>query len=126
MTGISRTERAILGLMLGFLLLSGGHFMLQQRAVVTSGVDTRQPPAASTSVDGGQRGPDSLLEGERINVNTADVYDLQRLPGIGEKRAQDIVSYREANGPFACVEDLCQVTGIGEGTVEKLKDYATV
>ena len=44
-------------------------------------------------------------------------YDLRRLPGIGEKRAQDIVDYREAHGPFQSVDELDNVSGIGPGTV---------
>lgn len=126
MAGISRGEQAILGLTLGFLLLSGGHFASQSRAVVAGAGNAPQPPSVSASTEEEQRYPDSLLEGERIDLNTADVYDLQRLPGIGAKRAEDIIAYREANGPFACVEDLSRVAGIGESTVEKLKDYAAV
>ncbi|MEM5779833.1 MAG: ComEA family DNA-binding protein, partial [Lawsonibacter sp.] len=63
---------------------------------------------------------------EVINLNTADVYDLQRLPGIGEKRAQAIVQYREEHGPFQSVEDLTQVSGIGAGILAGLAEYAAV
>ena len=70
--------------------------------------------------------PDSLLEGERIDLNEADLYDLQRLPGIGEKRARDILAYRQENGPFESVEDLTLVNGIGDGIMEELRDYVTV
>ena len=64
------------------------------------------------------------MEGEVIDLNTADVYELQRLPGIGEKRAQAIVAYREEHGPFQSVEDLTRVSGIGEGILAGLRDYA--
>ena len=70
--------------------------------------------------------PDSLLPGEKINLNTADELELQRLPGIGETRAADIIAYREANGPFETVEALDEVPGIGQGILAGLRDYATV
>lgn len=61
-----------------------------------------------------------------VNINTADSQDLQSLSGIGEKRAADIISYREANGPFQSVEDLTKVSGFGPKTLEKLRDHITV
>lgn len=61
-------------------------------------------------------------DSEKINVNTADATKLQEIPGIGEKRAQDIIDYRESNGPFKHLDDLGQISGIGEKTLEKIKD----
>lgn len=67
-----------------------------------------------------------ILDGERININTASASDLVRLPGIGEKRAEDIILYREEHGPFRIVEELTNVSGIGEKTLLGLIDYITV
>ena len=67
--------------------------------------------------------PDSLIPGERINVNTAPHLDLARLPGIGDTRAQAIVAYREENGPFRSAQELLLVKGIGDATLEKLLPY---
>ena len=67
-----------------------------------------------------------LLEGEIININTAAAADLERLPGIGKQRAQDIVDYRETHGRFGTVEELTNISGIGEGTLQGLIDYVTV
>lgn len=61
-----------------------------------------------------------------IDINTADTTALQTLPGIGETKAAAIIAHREANGPFATVDDLQNVTGIGEKTLEKLKEQITV
>lgn len=54
-----------------------------------------------------------------VNINTADVATLASLNGIGESKAQAIIEYREANGPFASTTDLSNVKGIGARTVEK-------
>ena len=61
-----------------------------------------------------------------ININSADKNELMTLPGIGEKKAEDIIRYREDNGGFKSVEDLMNVDGIKEGTFQKLKDKITI
>ncbi len=61
-----------------------------------------------------------------VNINTADVAALCTLPGIGESRAQDIISYREANGGFQACEDIMKVSGIKTAAYEKIKDKITV
>jgi len=58
----------------------------------------------------------------RVNVNTASADELATLPGIGPSYAKRIVDYREKNGPFKRVEDLLNVQGIGEKTLEKIRD----
>lgn len=59
-------------------------------------------------------------------MNTADVYELDRLPGIGPTKAQAIVDYRTEHGPFQSAEQLLEVSGIGEATLEGLLDYITL
>lgn len=49
-----------------------------------------------------------------VNINTADVAELCRLPGIGEVKAQSIIEYRTENGPFTYPEEIMKVKGIGE------------
>ncbi|MEW6459251.1 MAG: ComEA family DNA-binding protein [Bacillota bacterium] len=61
----------------------------------------------------------------RININTADRAELERLPGIGPSLAERIIRYREQNGPFSSVDDLKNVSGIGEKRLEGLRDMAT-
>ncbi|MFZ4076803.1 MAG: ComEA family DNA-binding protein [Legionellaceae bacterium] len=59
---------------------------------------------------------------EKININTADALSLvHAMKGIGEKRAQAIVDYRTAHGPFKCIDDLSAVKGLGVGFVQKNK-----
>lgn len=57
-----------------------------------------------------------------VNVNTATVEELQKLNGIGVKKAEAIVAYREAHGAFTSAEDLLKVKGIGEGILAKIRD----
>ena len=61
-----------------------------------------------------------------VNVNTANVAELQQLKGIGAKKAADIVAYREANGDFKTVDELTNVKGIGKATLEKLRTEIAV
>lgn len=62
----------------------------------------------------------------KVNINIADIAALDTLPGIGPSKAEAIIEYRETNGPFQTVEDLMNISGIGEKTFEKLKDKVTV
>lgn len=64
--------------------------------------------------------------GSLININTADMAQLDTLPGIGSSLAQRIIQYRETNGPFRDIEDLKDVSGIGDKNFENLKDKITV
>lgn len=63
---------------------------------------------------------------DKVNINQADSADLQTLPGIGPGKADAIIEYRDQNGPFKTIEDLMNVSGIGEKTFEKLKEHIAV
>ena len=62
----------------------------------------------------------------KININTAGKEELLKLPGIGNSKAESIIAYREEHGAFSDVKELMNVSGIGEGIYEKLKDKVTV
>ncbi|MDY0297611.1 MAG: ComEA family DNA-binding protein [Acidobacteriota bacterium] len=68
----------------------------------------------------------STESNSKVNINTADLKQLQTLPRIGEKVAQRIIDYRKKNGPFKRVEDLLKVKGIGEKTFLRFKDRITI
>ena len=65
-------------------------------------------------------------EDGRINLNTATVEELMTLPGIGQSKAESIVSWREENGAFGSVEDIMNITGIKEGVFSRIKDHIKV
>lgn len=61
-----------------------------------------------------------------ININSATLEQLMTLDGIGESKAKAIIEYRETNGPFSKIEDITNVSGIGENVYQKIKDRLTV
>ena len=61
-----------------------------------------------------------------ININTASIEELMSLPGLGEAKAKLIIEYREKNGNYKSIENIKEVSGIGEAIFEKIKDYITV
>jgi len=61
-----------------------------------------------------------------ININTAPISELDKIPGVGPSTAQKIIDYRKANGLFASIEDIKNISGIGEKKFEKIKNYITI
>lgn len=59
---------------------------------------------------------------EMIDINAADLNELQKINGVGPAKAQAIIDYREENGSFKTVDELGEISGFGEKTVEKLRD----
>jgi competence protein ComEA len=68
----------------------------------------------------------SLAMAGQVNINTADVQTLETVKGLGPKKAEAIVEYRKQHGPFKSVEDLTQVPGIKDLTLEKVRSQLTV
>lgn len=65
-------------------------------------------------------------QGEKVNINTADKQELQKLTGIGEKKAEQIIAYRQQKGSFKKIEELKEVSGIGDKTFAAFKDQLTI
>lgn len=62
----------------------------------------------------------------KVNINTAGLAELTTLTGIGEVKGQAIINYRTEHGPFASVDELTNVSGIGDKTLAKIRDQITV
>ena len=63
---------------------------------------------------------------DKININTAGKAELSSLEGIGPQRAEDIINYRQTHGAFSSVEEIMNISGIGEGTFNKIKDHIII
>ena len=111
----------ILALMFGWLVF-GSVQPADTWRVKVERTDRSEPAAAEET----HEKVDSLLEGEKIDLNTASAADLERLPGIGSARAKAIVEYRGEHGSFSSVDELQKVDGIGSGILEKLRPYVAV
>ena len=61
-----------------------------------------------------------------ININSATQSDLEKLPGIGSSTAEKIIDYRTKNGKFKKIEDLMNISGIGESKFNNIKDYISI
>lgn len=72
---------------------------------------------------GGRGSAHKLAPGQTLNINTATEAELVQLPGVGPGLARRIVEYRQANGPFATIDDLQNVSGIGPSKFAKLEEY---
>lgn len=70
------------------------------------------------------KGSNSLPQ--KVDLNRAEAWLLQALPGIGEGKARMIIDYRLRNGPFRSVDDLGKIEGFGKAIVDKVRDYASV
>ena len=99
---------------------------LNLAAPLTDGSQILVPKEGATGVAPGAPPPAEDVPGALVNVNTADAAGLETLPGVGEVIAQAIIDYRTENGPFTTVEELIDVSGIGDATLENIRDLVTV
>lgn len=96
-----------------FLILSFGTSSL---AFAADAAATKAPAAKAEAV----------APHESININTADVQELTKLKGVGEKKAEAIVAWRKENGNFKTVDQLLEVKGIGEATLAANRENISI
>lgn len=120
---LSKGETAILLCAALFIAFTAGWFLRGAGTSEPLQVETeRTLTAAVTALPA----PTPVPSAPPVDLNTATAEELMGLPGIGEKRAADIIADREANGPYTFPEQITRVKGIGEETVAELLEYVTV
>lgn len=92
-----------------------------QRVYIPS-VEEVQTEGSRPDSAGGDVSLSTAASDGRVNLNTAGKEELMTLTGIGERKAEAIIQYRETSGGFGSIEELMQVEGIKEGTFEKIKE----
>ena len=98
-----------------------------EQAVPSPGTAPRWgSPATSPAATRSDAQPQITPPPAKISINRAGLEEFQQLPGIGEKMAQRILYYRYERGGFSSIEDLLNVKGIGQDTLEQIKPYITL
>ena len=136
---IKKDERKIVGIDIKGEVLAEGYYELEYGSRVkdailaaggeTSNADLSTVNLAMTLIDGEEiiipRAEEKIGK-SLINLNTADMYKLCKLDGIGESLATNIINYRSKNGKFKTVDELKKVKGIGSEKFNKIKNKITV
>jgi competence protein ComEA len=131
---MNRREKSVI---LGFLALcaAGLLFMALNRysfyqdfidITPSRNTDQHTYEASATQKGLNTANQDADTQNPRIDINTADLAQLESLPGIGRVTALNIIDYRSKNGPFTEHDELIEVKGIGEKKLEMLKQYVNI
>lgn len=99
---------------------------LQDEMVIYIPKQGEEPPPEAVATQAQPTSTTSQTTTTTVNLNTADETQLMTIPGIGPAKAASIISYRTEQGNFTTIEDVKKISGIGDKTFEKLKDYISV
>jgi competence protein ComEA len=100
----------------------GERIWVPYQSQITTQPNSTAPANPSNDSEPSENNPSNGL----ININTASQAELERLPSIGPVTAGKIITHRENNGPFTCIEDIQKVSGIGPATFETIQPLITV
>jgi comEA protein len=101
----------------------GGVFFVCQRTPTATGTTESSNTVGPSFLDAMviHVRPYETIQSTLININQASVSELMMLPGFGVTKSQDVIDYRNANGPFRKIEEIVNVKGIGAATFEQIK-----
>ena len=111
---------------LAYAVEDGQKIYIPSKAEITKNDEDIETVINGTSSESILEGGENNTEGSLININTADETKLQELPGIGQSTALKIINYRKENGKFKSIEDIKNVSGIGDSKYESIKDLICV
>lgn len=110
----------------GGILPEGNMAAVNMAAALEDGQKVYIPALGEAASGGAAEGNTPMEDTGRVRINQASKESLMTLPGIGEKKAEAIIAYREKTGPFKTEEDLMQVPGIKAGIYDKIKDLIDI
>ena len=127
MIKVAKKEMLVAASVAGLLATIGIAWMIQNFDDLT-GASPKQAVHSKRSQGGSEikRRGDKLQPGETINLNTAQIADLQQVPYIGKALAEKIVDQRERYGRYKSVDELLDIQGIKEKQFDRIKEYLTV
>ena len=117
--------------MAGGLTTNADTTTINQAEKIEDGQKIVIPSKSEGQTQGEEGGSGSSGSGQsktngKVNINTADSTALQEIPGIGPSKADKIINYRNSNGKFKSIDEITNVSGIGQKTFESIKEYLTI
>lgn len=107
----------------GILLFS--HLNMEREAVYFTPIEASSQSVYEQEALSTEFTAKNTVSNDKININTASAEELATLPGIGEKTAEAIITYRKEFGPFDNIEEITEVNGIGKTKYNNIKDFIT-
>lgn len=125
---LNKAERIAIIITAAFILLSIGYYYGLARTESTYVTVEKQVSNDAVMQGGDDFAPKAETENitEKTDINKASTEELAGLPGIGDVLAGRIIDYREENGEFENIENIMDISGIGEGIFNRVKDLITV
>ncbi len=122
----NKANKILIGIILLLLVFFLGQRYIERRSSEEISLYSQAIEKSVTQLSEENKSISADIISDKININTATSEELQKLDGIGEKKAEAIIHYRYVYGDFTEVSEIMNVDGIGSGTYEKIKDRITV